>query len=378
MNSLRELFAPCWGSIQAMLFPMLEKELGPLTEKQQQLVQTLEIIRIESWMPLHFREPGRPLKDRVAIARAFVAKAVYDMPTTRVLLDRLATDVSLRRICGWERKSDVPSESVFSRAFAEFADTQLTQRVHEALIRKTHQDRLVGHISRDSTAIEAREKPVKKDQPLAVPERKRGRPKKGEERPKPLTRLQRQRAMSKSEMLKDLPTLCDVGTKKNSKGYKETWTGYKLHIDVADGQIPISCILTSASVHDSQAAIPLATLSAERTTNLYDLMDAAYDAEDIRQHSRSLGHVPLIDVNPRSQAQQQELEAEAQRLKRIGCQRPEDVRYNERTASERVNGRLKDEFGGRHVRVRGDVKVMCHCMFGILALTADQLLRFVT
>ena len=31
----------------------------------------------------------------------------------------------------------------------------------------------------------------------------------------------------------------------------ETWIGYKLHIDVADGQIPISCILTSASLHDS-------------------------------------------------------------------------------------------------------------------------------
>ena len=78
--------------------------------------------------------------------------------------------------------------------------------------------------------------------------------------------------------------------KKDSKGYKSTWVGYKLHIDVADGQIPISCLLTSASLHDSQAAIPLATLSAERTTNLYDLMDAAYDAEPIRRHSRSLGH----------------------------------------------------------------------------------------
>ena len=72
--------------------------------------------------------------------------------------------------------------------------------------------------------------------------------------------------------------------KKDSKGYKSTWVGYKLHIDVADGQIPISCLLTSASLHDSQAAIPLATLSAERTTNLYDVMDAAYDAEPIRQH----------------------------------------------------------------------------------------------
>ena len=156
MNSLREFFAPCWQSIQTTLFPWLEKDLGPLTEKQQQLVQTLEIIRIESLVPRHFMVPGRPLKDRAAIARAFVAKAVYDMPTTRVLLDRLATDVSLRRICGWESKSRVPSESVFSRAFAEFAHTQLTPRVHEALIRKTHADRLVGHLSRDSTAIEAR------------------------------------------------------------------------------------------------------------------------------------------------------------------------------------------------------------------------------
>ena len=81
--------------------------------------------------------------------------------------------------------------------------------------------------------------------------------------------------------------------------HTETWIGYKLHLDVADGQIPISCILTSASLHDSQAAIPLATVSAERTTNLYDLMDAAYDAQEIRDHSRSLGHVPLIDINTR-------------------------------------------------------------------------------
>ena len=42
---------------------------------------------------------------------------------------------------------------------------------------------------------------------------------------------------------------------------------------------------------------------------------------------------------------------------------------------ERVNGRLKEEFGGRHVRVRGPDKVMCHLMFGILALTVEQLMR---
>ena len=358
MNCLRGSFAPYWQSIQRGLFPQLEPVLGPLTGKQQQLVQTLEVIRIEQWIPRCFRVPGRPRKDRAALARAFVAKAVYDMPTTRVLLDRLVTDVALRRICGWERKSEVPSESVFSRAFAEFSDTQLPQRTHAALIRNTHHDRLVGHLCRDSTAIEAREKPAAKEKTPPLPKRERGRPNKGEERPKVLKRLDRQAAMTLPAMLDDLPTDCDVGMKKDSKGYQSTWVGYKLHLDVADGQIPISCLLTSASLHDSQAA---------------------YDAEPIRQHSRSLGHVPLIDTNPRrDKALAEELRTEARRLQRIGFQLPEQARYNERTAGERVNGRLKDEFGGRHVRVRGASKVMCHCMFGVLALTADQLVRLVT
>jgi len=42
------------------------------------------------------------------------------------------------------------------------------------------------------------------------------------------------------------------------------------------------------------------------------------------------------------------------------------------------NGRLKDDFGGRHIRVKGNAKVMSHLMFGVLALTADQLLRLLT
>ena len=48
-------------------------------------------------------------------------------------------------------------------------------------------------------------------------------------------------------------------------------------------------------------------------------------------------------------------------------------RFGQRSASERVNGRLKDFFGGRTVRVRGATKVMCHLMFGLIALTAHAL-----
>ena len=260
MNSLRGSFAPYWQSIQRALFPQLEPVLGPLTGKQQQLVQTLEVIRIEQWIPRCFRVPGRPRKDRAALARAFVAKAVYDMPTTRVLLERLVTDVALRRICGWERKSEVPSESVFSRAFAEFSDTQLPQRTHAALIRNTHHDRLVGHLFRDSTAIEAREKPAAKEKTPPLAKRKRGRPNKGEERPKVLKRLDRQAAMTLPAMLDDLPTDCDVGMKKDSKGYQSTWVGYKLHLDVADGQIPISWCAVRRR-HSSAGANPARQLS---------------------------------------------------------------------------------------------------------------------
>jgi hypothetical protein len=343
------------------------------------LVTTLELVRIEEFIYATRGFPGRPAQDRAAIARAFVAKMVYQQPTTRALLDRLATDSALRRICGWERKSDVPDEWTFSRAFAEFAQSRLPERVHEALIQKSYATELVGHISRDSTTIEAREKPVQK----AVTEKvatKRGRSKQGEERVKPKTRIEKQAAgMALADMIADLPTLCDVGTKKNSKGYKESWIGYKLHLDVADGGIPVSGILTSASTHDSQVAIPLAHLTHERVVNLYDLMDAAYDVPQIHDVSRQLGHVPLIDVNPRrNQALKEDLAAEHKRCRLIGHEPADAVRYHERSTVERVNARLKDEFGGRMVRVRGHAKVMCHLMFGILALTANQLVTLVT
>jgi hypothetical protein len=61
----------------------------------------------------------------------------------------------------------------------------------------------------------------------------------------------------------------------------------------------VSCLLTSASVHDNQVALPLATMTAGRLTNLYDLMDSAHDAPEIVAKSRALGQVPIIDPNPR-------------------------------------------------------------------------------
>lgn len=388
MGKLGQSLSQYWLKIQESLFPQLEEQLDPLTEKQQQLTTILEVVRIEHFIPDYRGCEGRPRKTRAAIARSFVAKMVYNMATTRALWERLHSDKNLRRICGWENSRQIPSEATFSRAMADFAETQLPQRVHEALIKKTYEDTetIILHNSRDSTAIEAREKPMKKEEAPCVEEgdvkseKKRGRPKKDEKRPpKEPTRIEKQQVMTLEEMLEDLPKGCNIGTKKNSKGHADHWIGYKLHLDIADGCVPISAILTSASLNDSQVAIPLAEMTSRRVVNLYDLMDAAYDAPGIIAHSKSLGHIPLIDKNPRrDKVLAEELKAERKRQKLLNLELAEKIRYNERTTAERANARLKDEFGGRVVTVRGHVKVMCHLMFGVLALAADQLMKLVT
>ena len=372
--TLRQQLAQFSHLLQTELFPLLEQLTGEMKGKARRLATVLEMIPMARFVPAA-GWLGRPRKDRAAVACAFVAKAVYGFTTTRQLLDALERDPQLRQLCGWKWAWQVPHESTFSRAFAEFATMELPQLVHAALVRETQSGRLIGHISRDSTAIEARERfPETPPEPAPLPRFKawgRKRPKRGQ-RGLPKTRLERQRTMSLEEMVAELPRHCSLGVKTASDGNQKYWRGYKLHLDVADGQIPISAILTAASLHDSQVAIPLATLTAQRVTSLYDVMDTAYDAGEILDHSRSLGHVPI--VKPR-QSPGKKIPFQDRREPPRKLSWAEEDRFRERTTVERVNARLKDEFGGRDIRVRGARKIMAHLMFGLLVLTADQILK---
>jgi hypothetical protein len=379
-----------WNVIQHELLPQLRCDVGTLTPKLEQVIYVLEWVRIEEFTAETWCGVGRPPHERAWLANAFVAKAVLGLTTTVGLLERLTIDRALRRICGFPVCKKLPSEATFSRAFEEFAQWRLAERVHEALIKEHLGRELIGHLSRDGTAIEARERPAQTKTAVvtlapiaqcalrqpdagaaqsntpetpAAPARKRGRPRRGEVRaPAKESPVHRQRQQNLARILQDIPTGCDRGTKCNAQGYKVSWNGYKLHLDTADCGVPIAALLSSASMHDSLAAIPLSLLSAQRVTNLYDVMDAAYCSSVLREHSRSLGHVPLIDHNPR-------------RGEKIAFAPAEAIRYNERTVAERSNARLKDEFGGKHLRVKGAAKVMGHLMFGVLALSADQLMR---
>jgi hypothetical protein len=301
-----------------------------------------------------------------------------------LLREYLQNDKTLRRICGFNSIRDIPSLSTFSRAFKEIAEWKLLDIIHAEVIKRYQSEDLIFHISRDSTAIEAREKvdPIRKAEMKkeallkkqkeenkalgAISQKKRGRPKKGESRePAPLKRLEKQVNQSLDEMLKELSAVCDIGKKMNSQGICIKWRGYKLHIDTANGGIPISVLLTSASVHDSGCALPLSRMTGLKVNYLYEIMDAAYDAEVIREDSLKRGHVPLIDFNRRNANDNRQFMPH------------EKENYNQRSASERMNARLKDEFGGRMIRVRGAMKVKAHLMFGIIAITVDQLVRLV-
>ncbi len=445
----RTILAEYWNEIQVRLFPYVSDALGaPLTSKLEQVISILEVARIESHIsnPFGTRFGCRPMHDRRCLGRAYVVKAVYDLPTTECLIELLRNHSCLRAFCGWECPRDIPSASTFSRAFAEFSKEKLCDRVHEAMVLKHLAPRTVKNVSRDSTAVAARERAAKKPKkgknekdavekdvvtsdlaavetqqievldsraPSAsslppdalglfpsdeapqngdgshcdsnTPEaqepkpkqsstecilqdckRKRGRPKKGEKAPPPPPkRLEVQRSQSAEVALLELSKCCDWGTKTDTGGHKYSWKGYKTHIDWASGMLPITVVTTSASVHDSQLAIPMARITAKRVKSEYALMDSAYDASQIRIATEELGVVPIIDPNPRRGGVAPQKVFDADMIER----------YKDRSTAERGNGRLKDEFGLRRLRVRGHAKAHAHIMFGIIALFADQILK---
>jgi hypothetical protein len=384
--TLRQQLSKFGRMLQNELFPVLEEDGDVLTEQHKRFIAALAMVPLNRFVPCAGNWVGRPQRNRCAIASAFLARSVLNLTTTRQLLERLRIDVTLRKLCGWDHIHQIPHEATFSRAFAEFAHTKIAEVTHEFLIRDACANHLVGHISRDSTAITAWErvssaasnkKAVKAAENKAkksLSHAKKPRAKRVAKRKlePEITRIERQKTMTPEAAIAELDTCCSIGVKRTASKEHQYWVGYKLHLDVADGQIPISAAFTSAHVHDSQLAIPLAKRTASRVQYCYELMDSAYDAASIREYIKATGHVPIIDAKA---PQNQQTQLPVRRKHKREFTTAEQLRYRERTTVERAFSRLKYEFGARSVRVRGAQKVMAHLMFGVLALTADQLLR---
>ena len=98
--SLGEFVSDAWHRIQGELFPFLAEEVGPLGKTHRRFVAVPGLARVGRHLHYGHRGVGHPPADRNALARALPARAVWDLPTTRALIDRLPCDPTPRRLCG--------------------------------------------------------------------------------------------------------------------------------------------------------------------------------------------------------------------------------------------------------------------------------------
>ena len=302
-----------------------------LNEQQKTFMQMLRCI--ESHLPTLIRPyagTGRIPYQYKPFLRSQLAKNFFQIETTTKLIERLRADPNLRLLCGF---TVIPGRSSFSRAFKYLSETDILSETLEGFARETFKDKIVYHISRDSSAINARETVEKKDKKNGEkPEKKRGRPRKGAEKQEiQPTGMERQITESASDSLKKLNTKCSFSCKKNSQGNISYWKGYKLHLDVSDTGFPITACVTGANVHDCMLAIPMEKMTEQRVVFCYSLMDPAYDAQVITNFILSSERVPIIDRNKRKNKDRPSLDPARKE------------RYKIRTTVERSYSHLKEQ-----------------------------------
>jgi hypothetical protein len=114
---------------------MIVEEMGELGEKDRLFVRVISLLPLEQWLERYdWCGIGCPPHSRTSILHAFIAKEIYQYPNREALVDALKARPTLRRLCGWEASDAVPSLSTFCRAFQQFANDELPQQIHAALI----------------------------------------------------------------------------------------------------------------------------------------------------------------------------------------------------------------------------------------------------
>ena len=97
MNDLPKLYL----TMEAYLFPMLEEEIGELTAKMKEFLRIVELVKPSRFITsaLRWSGLGRPMKYREKMLRAFFLKVVYDLPTTKGLIENLTQPSHRKRKC---------------------------------------------------------------------------------------------------------------------------------------------------------------------------------------------------------------------------------------------------------------------------------------
>jgi hypothetical protein len=133
----------------------------------------MNILRIiEDVMPMiyHFKaKTGRPPYDDMPFFRAFFALNFFAISSVTLLIKTLQSDPNLRQLCGFKK---VPANSSFSRHLNIFSKENIMNEILNAIVKRAYKDLPIIHVCRDSTAIIAPEKVIKKAEGKAQKARK--------------------------------------------------------------------------------------------------------------------------------------------------------------------------------------------------------------
>jgi hypothetical protein len=141
---------------------------------------------------------------------------------------------------------------------------------------------------------------------------------------------------------------CSLTAKQNSKGKRQWFIGYKVHLATDDFGVPIAYIVTGACVHDCKVAVPLMKMAYQRTDFFYALMDKGYLNPDINAYADMIGRKVIIDQRAHMG------------IVPLPMEKPEAERYKARTTVERTNSELKDGYLPDKIYRRG-----CHARYDI-------------
>lgn len=291
-----------------------------------------------------------------SILGIMLLKLLYQTRTMKQTLLLLHENGNLKDMLAITR---VPSEATVSRLSREVEQIVDPADLHTRVVQDYTKslDRLaVGHLSIDSTIVEAREKPVKTRVPKAKTPQKRGRKAKGsldeQQHRERQARQEQERIAYLQESfeasLGKLELRCSVTAKQNSKGKNQWFIGYKAHLATDDHGVPMSFAVTGASVHDSQVAVPLMKKTKETADFLYALLDKGYINPAINDYVGMIGRKAIIDRRAYKGVVADPLDPASQK------------RYAARTTVERTNSELKDGYLPDVIYKRG-----CHARYEI-------------
>jgi hypothetical protein len=295
-----------------------------------------------------FHSVGRKGYNLFPIFGILMLKLMYHERTMKETLQHVEENMNLRDILGLPQ---VPSEASMSRLSRKIEAIVSISAMHERLIGVYDEGmgRIIGHLSMDSTTIEAREKPFKKEKAPPEPPKKRGRKAKGSvEEKEYLERLAREEearlqylAATPEKLIAELEMRCSITAKKNSKGKIQYFIGYKAHIATDDFGVPISFVVTGACVHDSKVAVPLLKAVYDLTDYFYILLDKGYICPAVNDYADMIERPVIIDRKTYKGKDPIPLEPAAAQ------------RYKARTIVERTNSELKDGYLPDKIYKRG-------------------------